>query len=94
MNTPSPGAALRELRDAISRSRGAIAEGAFIDLSGLDAEVARILEAASHAPDEDRPGLLVDIEALLRELDSLAVLLRRQHDAARAHYAAEAYGAE
>ena len=93
--TVQPAAAqLETLRSAIGRSRAAIAEGASVDLAGLDTEVARVTVVAHNAPSAERANVLAAMEGLLRELDGLAADLRRQHDAGLARQAAGAYGAE
>jgi len=81
----------RELSLAVARSRAAIAEGAFVNLSGLDAEVARLTAAARTAPARSRDAVLAALNALIVELDALAIDLQRQHDAARAQKATSAY---
>jgi len=93
MTTLSPGRELRALRAAIGRSRDAVLAGAAIDLEGLDSEVARILADACAAPAEERPALVVEIEALLGELDALAAVLKRQQDTSLAPHAIDAYDA-
>jgi hypothetical protein len=92
MTTPSLDDELQELRRAVTRSREAVAEGAFVNLSGLDAAVARLTEAVRTAPAVSRASLLATLDALLRELDGLAVDLQRQHDAALAQHATGVYG--
>ncbi len=91
MTMPSLDDELRELQRAIARSRAAVAEGAFLNLSGLDTEVARLTEAVRAAPSASRADLLAALNALLLELDRLAIDLHRQHDAALAQQAAGAY---
>lgn len=81
----------RELSRAVTRSRAAIAAGDCVNLEGLDAEIARVTELARNAPAPQRAALLAALQALLGELDGLAVDLQRQHDAALAQQAASAY---
>ena len=87
-------AQLAMLGSAIHRSRVAIAEGASVELAGLDAEVARITGIARNAPSEERALVLAAMEGLLCELEGLAADLRRQHDAGLTRQAADAYRAE
>ncbi|MGH7033605.1 MAG: hypothetical protein ACREFL_07740 [Stellaceae bacterium] len=81
----------RELNRAVARSRATVAAGDCVNLSGLDAEIARATELARNAPAPQRSALLAALSALLGELDGLAVDLQRQHDAALAQQAASAY---
>lgn len=81
----------RELSRALARSRAAIAAGDCVNLGGLDTEIARVTELARSAPATQRTALLAALNALLGELDGLAVDLQRQHDAALAQHAASAY---
>ena len=85
---------LDDLRRTIGDSRTLITEGTIVELTGLDAEVARIADAARTTLLADRPQVLTALEALLRELDGLAADLCRQRDAALAQQAAGAYRAE
>lgn len=91
MTMPSLDDELRELQRAVARSRAAVAEGAFLNLSSLDTEVERLTAAVRTAPSASRADLLAALNALLLELDGLAVDLHRQHDAAVAQQAAGAY---
>lgn len=84
-------AQFQELSQAVARSRAAIAQGAFVNLDGLDAEVARLTAAARAAPAQTRAALIAALSGLIEELDRLAVDLQRQHDAAFAQQAASAY---
>jgi hypothetical protein len=94
MTLPSATEELNELRRAVGRSRVAIADGAMVELAGLDAEVARVTDIARHAPSIERSHILSALDALLREIDGLAVDLRRQHDSGLARQAAGAYRTE
>ena len=94
MNPPSRAEQLSELRRAIARSRTAIAEGMIVDLTGLDAEVARVTGIARSVPSAERARVLAAMEGLLEELDGLTVDLRRQRDASLARQAADAYAVE
>lgn len=94
MTLPSVADQLNDLCRAIGRSRVAIADGAIVELDGLEAEVARTTDIARNAPSAERSDVLAAMDALLREIDGLAVDLRRQHDAGLAQQAAGAYGPE
>ncbi len=94
MTAPSAIEQLDQLRRAVGRSRAAIADGAIIDLSGLDAEVARVTDLARNTPSAERAHVLAALDALLQEIDSLAATLARHHDAGRARQAAGAYRPE
>ncbi len=91
MTTPSLDHELQKLSRALARSRAAIADGVFVNLSGLDVEVARLAQRARGAPSDARADLLTALSVLLRELDGLAVDLQRQHDSALAQHAADVY---
>jgi hypothetical protein len=91
---PSTVDQLIELRRAIVRSRTAIAEGAIIELAGLDNEVARITSIARQTPPSERTEVLTAMSELVQEIDGLAKDLRRQRDAALALQAAHAYRTE
>ncbi len=56
--------------------------GAMIDLSGLDARVATLCEAAEALPREQGRALLPDLEAMIAALNALAATLSRQRDLA------------
>jgi hypothetical protein len=94
MTTLSPGRELRDLRDAVSRSRDAVESGTIIDLDGLDTRVAGILADVCAAPADERPALVLEIEALLGEFDALAAALKHQQGAAPAPPARKAYDAK
>jgi hypothetical protein len=82
---------LSDLRCAVARSRAAIAEGANIEMNGLEAEIMPLLAAAKHTGPSLREDLLITLEALRHDLDGLESDLRRQHDAALAPQATSAY---
>ena len=82
------------LRRAVERTRAALAEGAPIELSGLEIEVTRVTEAAKNTPLAERPSVLAAMAAMRYELDELEIDVRRQHDAALAQQAAGAYGVD
>jgi hypothetical protein len=91
---PSATDELNDLCRAVSQSRAAVADGASVELAGLDAEVARVIDIAKNAPSIERSQVLAAIHTLLREIDGLAVDVRRQHDSASARQAAGAYRPE
>lgn len=82
-----------DLRRAVGRARAAIADGAPVELSGLEIEVTRVTEAARNVPLTERPSVLAAMAAMRYELDELEIDVRRQHDAALAQHAVGAYGA-
>jgi hypothetical protein len=84
---------VRDLRGALARAHVMIAGGDVVDLSGLDNEIARLINAALAAPACDHPTLRVGLQSLLDEVDSLGTELQRQHDAHAALLAKNAYTA-
>jgi hypothetical protein len=92
MTAPALFDQLADLRCAIARTRAALAGGAMIELSGLDAKVVLLIDAAKNAAPNLREDVLVTVEALRNDLDGLEADLRRQHDAAVARQALDAYG--
>jgi hypothetical protein len=94
MTLPATTELLDDLRGAVEHSRAAIAEGSFVELTGLDAQVARVVDAAQTTALAERPQVLTALAGLLRELDGLTLDLCRQRDAGVALQAAEAYRAE
>jgi len=82
---------LCDLRCAVARSRAALAAGADIDIRGLETEIMPLLAAAKHTGPSLREDLLITLEALRHDLDGLESDLRRQHDAALAPQATNAY---
>ncbi len=82
---------LCDLRCAVARSRAALAAGANIDIRGLETEIMPLLAAAKHTGPSLREDLLITLEALRHDLDGLDADLRRQHDAAVAQQASDAY---
>jgi hypothetical protein len=83
--------ALAEIHETIAEARRAVANGALIELVGLDAAVGRICEAARALPAAERPAIADQLEALARALDVLALDIARQRDAAQRMRAAGAY---
>jgi hypothetical protein len=80
-----------ELRLALNGIRAAIAEGAAIDLVGLDGQIAQLLDAAQHALPTERAPLGSALEKLLQEVDAVGIELRLYHDFETARRAADAY---
>ncbi|HUZ72589.1 MAG TPA: hypothetical protein VMU87_06370 [Stellaceae bacterium] len=70
----------------------ATAEGALIDLSGLEAEVGDALAAAAAAPHCEHGALRDALAHLITELDQLAAVLVRRRHAEAQQRAASAYG--
>jgi hypothetical protein len=92
MSTDAAQAALAEINETIAEARRAVAEGALLELVGLDAAVTRICEAAYALPAAERPGIAEQLDALAGALDVLAGDIGRQRDAAQRCRAADAYG--
>jgi hypothetical protein len=91
MTARSTAEQVADLCNALVRARGAIAAGTCVDLSGLDDEIARLMDAALLAPPADHPQLRAGIETLLNEIDNLDIVLQRHHDADTALRAKGAY---
>jgi hypothetical protein len=83
---------LAAIADAVAEARRAAAEGAIVEVTGLDAAVEQLCLAAKDAAPEERPALLRDLGALAAALDGLAAELARQREAAQRQRAIEAYG--
>jgi len=83
---------LTEITTAIAAARAAMAEGAEIDVSGLDRAVAEICEATPGLPATERGGVATAFEALADALDGLAADISRQSAADQRQRAAAAYG--
>ena len=94
MTLSSAAEQLGELGRAVARSRTAIADGALVELEGLDTEVARLADVARGAPSSERTHILAALDMLLFELDGLAVDLRRQRGGGLAQQATAAYRSE
>ncbi|HWI26968.1 MAG TPA: hypothetical protein VN668_08345 [Stellaceae bacterium] len=87
-------ARLNEVAATIAAARRSIAEGALVELSGLDAAVAEICEAAPALPAAERNAFAQGLAELAAALDELAGDLVRQREAALRHRANDAYGQE
>jgi hypothetical protein len=88
--TPAP--SIANIAAALAQARSAAADGARVDLDGLVAVVEEAMRRASTAPLVERPALAAEMLSLLKELDTLATTLARQHHAEAQRRAAAAYG--
>jgi hypothetical protein len=68
--------------DAIATAREAVAAGDYVDLSGLDALIARACDEAKTAPAPTRAAAAEELLSLVRELDWLSLELAAQQEAA------------
>lgn len=87
----TPQAQVAEIAAAVAAARRAVAEGALIEISGLDRAVAEMCGAAGSVPAAARGAFAQDLAALATALDELAGEIARQCDAARRQRAAGAY---
>ncbi len=85
---------LAEITTAVAEARRALAEGALVDIAGLDAAVTELCEAAPGLPAAERRDFAGGLAALAAALDQLAVELVRQGDASQRRRANDAYGPE
>ena len=92
MTAASPQAALAEILDAVAGARRAVAEGAVIELAGLDSAVTRICDAARDLPPAERGSYALRLKELAGALDLLADDLARQDAAGLRQRAQSAYG--
>jgi hypothetical protein len=83
---------LAEIAAAVDEARRAVAEGAMVEIDGLDTAVAKVCEGAQSAPAEERSALAQDLVALAEALDALATDIQRQSDAVERQRASSAYG--
>ncbi len=84
--------ALHDVSAAIAAARLAIAEGAAVDLTGLDLAVADACAAAPLLSPEEQPAIAAVVKSTAAALDALADDLRRQQASAQGPRAADAYG--
>ena len=91
-NRAAPVAALAEIFDAVAEARRAVAEGAQIELAGLDGAVTRVCDAASALPPAERGAYAERLQELAQALDLLADDLARQDAAGLRQRAQSAYG--
>ena len=92
MTNATPGAAIVEITAAIAEARRALADGAFVELVGLDGAVARICGEAHAIAAEERSNFLAGLTALAESLDQLALDLANRNCASRRRRASDAYG--
>jgi len=83
---------LAEIAAAVDEARRAVAEGAMVEIDGLDAAVAKVCDGAQNAPVDERSALAQDLVALAEALDALATDIQRQSDAVERQRASLAYG--
>jgi hypothetical protein len=92
--TPSPlDQEIGEIIDAVTAAQRMLADGALVELAGLDAAVGKVCEAASHLATEERAHVAGRLSGLADALDRLALDLANQHQACSRQRAAAAYGA-
>lgn len=92
MSEATPQAALLEIAEAVGAARRALADGALIELTGLDGAVTRICEAAREMPANERPAFAEQLSALAETLDLLAIEIAHPDKATQRRRAATAYG--
>jgi hypothetical protein len=88
----SPQTALAEIFDAVAEARRAVAEGAQIQLAGLDDAVTRVCDAGRELPPAERGAHAERLKELAQALDLLAKDLARQDAAGLRQQAQSAYG--
>jgi len=88
----SPQARLAEITGAVAAARRALAEGALVDVAGLDAAVSEICDAAEALPAAERRPFADELIRLAEALDALADAIARQGEAAQRQRASAAYG--
>jgi hypothetical protein len=90
----SPQHRLAEITEAVAEARRVVAGGTMVDISGLDAAVTEICDAAQTLPADERQAFAGDLAMLAAALDQLAAEIVRQGEASRRRQANEAYGPE
>lgn len=85
---------LQDILAAIGQARAALADGAAVDITGLDAAVGELCDGAREADRAAWPGIATAMGELKAALDALAADLARQNSALHSKRATEAYGAE
>lgn len=78
----------------IAEARRAVAEGVFVEVSGLDTAVAAVCETARGLPAEERGACARRLSELAAALDQLATDIAQQSEAAQRQRAKDAYGQE
>jgi hypothetical protein len=81
-----------DIIDAVTAAQRMLAEGALVELAGLDAAVGKVCEAASHLAAEERAHVAGRLSGLADALDRLALDVANQHQACSRQRAAAAYG--
>lgn len=89
----------RTLTAAIEAARRAVGEGHFVDLAGLDIEIATLCANLLDLPLAQRAAAALELTRLRGELDALSGALDAQNEALRGgddarKRASEAYGAQ
>jgi hypothetical protein len=82
-----------DLATALAGLRATVADGALIDLAGLDSAIGEAMNAARTALEPERAALRPALLTLMAELDQLSAALARQHHAGAQQRATAAYGA-
>ena len=70
-------AAITAMGESLTQAEASLAEGYTLDLTGLDAEIARLCAAAEAAPPTMAPVLRRNLLALLAQVESLQAALPR-----------------
>jgi hypothetical protein len=90
----NPQARLAAIAAAVVEARRALAEGALVDVAGLDAAVTELCQAAPSLSASARPDFARALAELADALDGLADDITRQSAAAQRRRAIDAYGPE
>ena len=69
--------AIKAMGESLTQAEASLAEGYTLDLTGLDAEIARLCAAAAAAPAAMAPALRRNLEALLVQVERLQAALPR-----------------
>ncbi|MCA3300930.1 MAG: hypothetical protein ING00_14210 [Roseomonas sp.] len=73
-------AAIKAMGESLTQAEASLAEGYTLDLTGLDAEIARLCAAAGAAPATMAPALRRNLEALLTQVERLQAALPRPNN--------------
>lgn len=79
---------------AVAEARRAVADGALVEVGGLDAAVAEVCDAARALPADERGAFAGRLVELAEALDGLAADILRQREAAQRQRSNDAYGQE
>jgi|SRR6516165_1142439 len=91
--TPSPlDHEIGEIINAVTAAQRMLADGALVELTGLDAAVGKLCEAASQLAVAERAQVAGRLAGLADALDRLALDVANQHQACSRQRAAAAYG--